>query len=122
MSSILVADDDPFILEFIETILSSAGYSVMTASGGKDVLERLKEQHHDLVLLDVVMPDQGGIETIIDLRRNHPDLRVIIMSGVVPTASATLRELTRKLGVKTVLAKPFTKEDLLQMIEEELSA
>ncbi len=118
MSRILVADDDEFILELLEAALASAGHEVTTVSGGRAVLQRLRESSFDLVILDVVMPDQGGIETIIELRGSHPNQAIVVMTGRFPSNTDTLKSLTEKLGAKALLAKPFSTDQLLEIVRQ----
>ena len=122
MKSILVADDDEFILDLVQAALAAAGYRVTTVSGGLDALARLEAEPYDLVILDVMMPDQGGIETIIEIRRGHPDQSIMIMTGQIPSASGTLESLGQKLGAKALLAKPFTTDQLVDVVRKQIGS
>jgi len=122
MKSILVADDDEFILDLVQAALAAAGYRVTTVSGGRDALARLEAEPYDLVILDVMMPDQGGIETIIEIRRGHPDQSIMIMTGQIPSASGTLESLGQKLGAKALLAKPFTTDQLVDVVRKQIGS
>ncbi|MFP4430316.1 MAG: response regulator [Spirochaetaceae bacterium] len=122
MKSILVADDDEFILDLVEAALTAAGYRVTTVSGGRDALARLGGDSYDLVILDVMMPDLGGIETIIEIRRTNPEQPVVVMTGQIPTTSGTLENLTKKLGAKSLLAKPFTTDQLVEVVRQHIGS
>ena len=122
MKSILVADDDEFILDLVQAALAAAGYRVTTVSGGRDALARLEAEPYDLVILDVMMPDQGGIETIIEIRRGHPDQSIIIMTGQIPSTSGTLENLVQTLGAKALLAKPFTTDQLVDVVRKHIGS
>lgn len=122
MKSILVADDDEFILDLVDAALTAAGYQITTVSGGRDALARLGTDSYDLVLLDVMMPDQGGIETIIEIRQTNPEQPIVVMTGQIPTTSGTLESLSRKLGAKALLAKPFTTDQLVEVVEEHIGS
>lgn len=80
---ILIADDDAQMRLSLRHILVRAGYLVDEASNGREAVLRInaREGGYDVVLMDIIMPDQEGIETILHLRKNHPDLRIIAMSG-----------------------------------------
>jgi two-component system, chemotaxis family, chemotaxis protein CheY len=122
MKSILVADDDEFILDLVQAALAAAGYQVTTVSGGRDALARLATDSYDLVILDVMMPDQGGIETIIEIRRTNPEQPIVVMTGQIPTTSGTLESLTQKLGAKSLLAKPFTTDQLVEVVRQQIGS
>lgn len=122
MKSILVADDDEFILDLVQAALTAAGYTVTTVSGGRDALARLRTESYDLVVLDVMMPDQGGIETIIEIRQTHPNQPIVVMTGQIPTTSGTLEGLTEKLGARALLAKPFTTDQLVEVVRQQIGS
>jgi CheY-like chemotaxis protein len=122
MKRILVADDDELILDVVNATLSSLGYDVSTVSGGREALQRVESENFDLVILDVMMPDLGGIETIIELRRNQPEQPIIVMSGQFPTSAGTLENVTEKLGARVLLAKPFTAQQLSDAVREQIGA
>ena len=122
MKRILVADDDELILDLVNATLSPLGYDVTTVSGGREALQRVESETFDLVILDVMMPDLGGIETIIELRRNQPTQSIIVMSGQIPTSGGTLENLTAKLGARALLAKPFTTDELSNTVREQIGS
>ena len=81
MLSVLIVDDQVQIRQLIRDALAGAGYHVEEARDGKAGLERYREQFADLVLMDILMPDQDGLEAIMALRREFPDSRIIAMTG-----------------------------------------
>lgn len=81
MLSVLIVDDQVQIRQLIRDALAGAGYHVEEARDGKAGLERYREQFADLVLMDILMPDQGGLEAIMAFRREFPDSRIIAMTG-----------------------------------------
>lgn len=110
---ILVVDDDERILNFLRTKISAAGYEVITASDGVEALERAKTQAPDLVLLDVLMPQLDGIETLKELR-SFSSVPVIVLSAK-GTDSDRIKGL--KLGADDYIAKPFNPDELLARVE-----
>jgi two-component system, NarL family, invasion response regulator UvrY len=83
MIKILIADDNPVILNTIRKILSSqADFQIVAeASGGKQAIEMVRDNPLDIVVLDVNMPDMHGLDVLIHLRKNYPDLPVLMLSG-----------------------------------------
>jgi len=122
-TSILVVDDEKIIHESCGRILREEGYEVETALSGQEALQKLKEKHYDLVLTDIRMPGMDGIETLEKMKREVPDITVVMFTGYssVETARGSM-----KLGAFDYLQKPFTPEELLVVvkkgIEKEMSA
>jgi CheY-like chemotaxis protein len=117
MAHILVIDDDAAIRAAISFTLGSAGHTVSLAADGRHALALLRARPVDLVLTDLVMPEQDGIETIMALRHVFPALPVIAMSGALPNAGLYL-EIAASLGVRQTLAKPFAPDGLLRAIDQ----
>lgn len=110
---VLVVDDEPRILKFLELRLKASGYKVLTASSGVEALEQAEAQEPDLVVLDVIMPKKNGFETLKELRASS-SVPVIILSARESDADK-VRGL--ELGADDYLAKPFSPEELLARIE-----
>ncbi len=115
--SVLVVDDDPSVLKLVSLMLAGAGYRVLEASDGKQAVVRFQEDPTDLLLTDVIMPEQEGVETLSRLMRDYPRLKTIAMSGA---ARGRYLRVAGMVGAHAVLRKPFTKEDLLQTVERVL--
>jgi two-component system cell cycle sensor histidine kinase/response regulator CckA len=119
-STILVVDDDHGVLSLLEFALQGAGYSVLSADGGRQairIFEDRSDQVH-LLLTDVIMPDLTGPVVAERLRQRQPDLQVLFMSGF-HDAELVQRFVTDK-GFN-LLPKPFTVESLLRSVENSLS-
>ena len=112
---VLVADDEAAVRSFLRTVLERAGYEVLEAGDGKETLQRLRTQHVDLVIVDLVMPELEGIETIQILRRENPGLRIIAISGAF---DGQFLKTARLLGADEVLSKPVSAEMLLARTAE----
>ncbi len=112
---VLIADDDDAVRAFLGGILSSAGYRVFQASNGKQAMERLKRERIDLLITDLVMPEQEGIETVQTLHRERPDLKIIAISGAF---GGSFLRTARVLGAHATLAKPVSADDLLRTVRE----
>lgn len=99
--------------------LGHAGYGVTVATNGREGLRSFRTEPADLVITDIVMPDQEGISTIIRLRDESPDTPIIAISGA--GANAHYLDLALKLGASRSLAKPFGPEALLAVVHEVLA-
>ena len=112
-ANILVVDDDPQVRLLLATELEAVGYSVLLAANGQEAQARLLETQVDIVITDLVMPEQEGLETIQSLRGNGSQIPVIAISGA---SSGLYLEIARKLGANVVLPKPFETDDVLREI------
>jgi len=120
MGTILVLDDDEMILETISIILKNEGYDILTGTNGNEGLKLCGEHKIDLVITDIVMPDKEGLETIGDLRRRFPGIKIIAISGGGRIGPKNYLQLAEKLGAQKTLEKPFTKKDILLAVQEVL--
>jgi DNA-binding response OmpR family regulator len=110
---VLVVDDEPRILKFLEVKLKASGYGVLTANSGAEALEQVEAQEPDLVVLDVLMPKKDGFETLKELRA-FSSVPVIILSAKEADTDK-IRGL--ELGADDYLAKPFSPDELVARIE-----
>jgi CheY-like chemotaxis protein len=120
MPSILIIDDDDSLRDSLRWTLHKEGYTIMEASEGGRGLKQLERSPVDVILLDMFMPDKDGLETIGVLRRTHPGIRIIAMSGGGFKGTVDVLHVAKKQGVRRTLAKPFTREQLLDALREEL--
>jgi CheY-like chemotaxis protein len=110
---ILVIDDDHLVRYTVSKILSSYGYEVVTATDGKRGMIVLREEHPDAVITDIIMPEQEGIDTIIQIRRERPGIKIIAISGGGRIRNIDFLEMAQSLGADEVIAKPFGADELL---------
>lgn len=111
---VLVVEDDPSVRGLLHTLLTGEGYDVATASDGLAGLVKASSQKPDLMLLDLMMPDLGGIRVLEELREdpNMSDIPVIVVTGKLE-AVPPLRGL---LGEDNVFVKPFGVTELLDRV------
>jgi len=110
MSTVLVIDDEPGIRTVLTDILEDEGYTVLTAGDGFEGLSILKEQNVDLVILDIWLPNMGGIDVLKEIKHDYPELEVIIISG---HANIDLAVKAVKLGAFDFLEKPLSLEKIV---------
>jgi DNA-binding response OmpR family regulator len=102
--------------------LVRAGYEIVAAGDGREGLRMHRASPADLILTDLIMPEKEGLETIVEIRRDFPQSRVIAMSGGGRHHPEDFLPVARKLGAARTLAKPFTRDDLLTAVREVLAA
>src|SRR5690348_3840980 len=113
---ILVIDDDHMVRYALSRILQRSGYDVVTASDGKRGMMLAREELPDVVITDIIMPEQEGIETIGLLRHQYPQIKIIAISGGGRIRNVDFLEMARSLGADDVIAKPFEAEELLRRL------
>src|SRR5712692_586042 len=115
MKTILVVDDECFLVESLTQLLEEAGYHVVSATNGKDGLAQLVKEHPDMVLTDFMMPVADGLELIRGLHA-LPDFRSlpVVMMSASPECVALPARPSR---VSAFLSKPFGADELLPIIE-----
>ena len=116
--SILVIDDDETIRELLRAILEREGYRVLEAPDGGEGLKQFTETPTDLVITDLIMPGKEGIETIRDLRRKFPDVKIIAVSGGGRIGPDSYLKMAKGVGALRTLSKPFDRTVLLKAVEE----
>lgn len=111
MGSILVADDDRTCRDSIQKVLEREGHAVQTAGNVDGALEALGSNHFDLVVCDYRMPGKTGLDLLIELRRQHSSVPVLMISAY---ADASVEAAVLKLGGLDVLKKPIRRQELIQ--------
>ncbi len=114
---ILVVDDEQTVRDFLQRVLETAGYTVITASNGLEALEKMSQFDISLVLLDIMMPGLDGFEVLDHMRQDEDNTPVIMLTGIqeVPAKIDTLA-----LGADDYITKPFSVEELLARIQVKL--
>jgi len=111
--AILVVDDDAAIRGLFHKILARAGYRVMEAADGAQALAAVSKGGVDLVITDLVMPEKEGIETIVEIRKSHPQVKIAAVSGAF---GGRYLETASLLGAEAALSKPVSEEALVGMV------
>ncbi len=117
---ILLVDDDPTVRDALGIMLEAEGYRVVTAADGQQALDAYPGLQPDLVITDVIMPNESGLAVLTGIKRMNPIAKVVVMSGGGPTGIDTLDEAS-KLGASAVIAKPYEPDELLAIVTKLLS-
>ncbi len=118
MPKILVVEDDASVSELVKSILEEEGYSVIITPTAEKAKEVINAEKPALALIDMVLPGQGGMDLILDLHATWPDLAIILTSGKIDMNKSTFKVLAKQFGVRAILPKPFTIEELLTTVRE----
>jgi DNA-binding response OmpR family regulator len=119
MARILIIDDDDQVRKMLRLTLNAAGFDVVEAQDGNVAMKFFRQDSLvDLVITDLIMPDKEGIETIIELRRDFPQVPIIAISGGGRIDPDDYLILAKKLGAKITLEKPFSRKDIIDAVNE----
>ena len=111
----MVVDDDVIVIKSCRRILEAEGFEVTTVPSADEALEKIKIYDFDLLLVDVKMPKHDGIFLMREIKKNWPNIPIIIMSGY-PTPETMADVL--KLGAVQFIPKPFKPDELMKSIRQ----
>ena len=116
--TVLVADDEPSVREFVERALTYGGFKVTAVADGNAALEALAQNKYDLLLTDIVMPDLDGISLALKVAKDFPATRIVMMSGY-----ANQRQRAHNLDflAHEVISKPFTLDEIVKRVTAALA-
>ena len=115
--TVLIVDDDPGVLRAHSRLISKLGYNTQRALGGQDAITFVRNNHADLIVLDLLMPGMDGIETFRNIREINPYQKAIVLSGF---AGPAMVNSIKTLGVNTYLVKPAEIGILAKAIRDEI--
>ena len=118
MARVLVIDDEEQVRTLIREVLEGAGHEVMEAGNGREAMKLYEANPTEVVITDLVMPEQDGLETIRELRRRFPAVKIIAVSGAQQKLNLDLLYVAEKLGALRTLEKPFDIRKLVALVEE----
>ena len=123
MPSVLVVDDEDQLRQLIREILEQAGYQVTEARDGKEAVQQYRLAPADVVIMDILMPEQDGLETTSTLRREFPNVKIIAITGSSEMIGIlSFLDVAKMLGAHRALQKPFEMKTLLDIVQAELQA
>ena len=121
MPGILIVEDDDELREMLNVSLVRRNFSVFEASNGKEAILHFKPSITDVVVTDIIMPEEDGLKVIMRLRELKPSIKIIAISGGGKAGPGSYLNLAKALGADAIFLKPFPINDLIIKIEELLN-
>lgn len=123
MANILIVDDEAPVRNLLSSVLEKEGYTVFTAETGVEATTIYQSNSIDLVITDLVMPEKGGIDLIMDLKKSDPNLKVIAISGGGGiTGRFDYLPIAKLVGATEIIAKPFQVAEIRSQVAKMLAA
>ena len=116
MEKILVVDDDKPTREALRAMLEVSGYEIIEAENGEEGLSLYRQELPDLVIIDLIMPEKEGIETIRELKRDFPEAKVFAISG----SGFEYLLAASEFGALRTFMKPLHKDEIVAAVKDEL--
>lgn len=120
MERILVIDDEEQVLNLLGTALAIEGYAVQKAFNGKEGMKLQREDPVDLIIIDLLMPEKEGIETIRELTAEFPNTKIIAISGGGHIGPEHYLSMAKVFGAQRTLTKPIGRDELIRTVKEVL--
>jgi len=121
MPGILLVEDDRDLREVLKISLSRRGFTVLEAENGRDAIIRFKPAITDMVVTDLIMPDEDGLKVIMKFREKKPAIKIIAISGGGKAGPGSYLNLAKALGADAIFSKPFSLNDLISKVEDLLN-
>ena len=115
---ILVIDDDEQMRVLLQQAMQWAGFEVVAAENGRKGQQLFEEQPADLIITDLIMPEQEGLETIRSLKQGYPTVKIIAISGGGRIGPEAYLPAAMELGADRIFAKPFDVKELISAVQE----
>jgi len=112
MPRILLVDDDDSFRKMLRLTLARMGHVVFEARNGREALRLYAQIPADVVMMDLVMPEKEGVETIEELRQKYPAVKIVAMSGGGRVSASDYLKIATAMGANRTLAKPFSNDEL----------
>ena len=120
-ATVLIADDDPMLRAIGAELLSEEGYRILEAEDGDEAMRLIETEPVDLLVLDMLMPNKDGLETIMDLRRRGSDVRILAISSGGSMDIDSLLKPALAFGANRIMSKPLRISTFASTIAEMLS-
>ena len=121
MARILVVDDEPQVLEFLQTELIAQHHEVETALNGREAIEKMKTHRPHLMLLDIVMPEKDGFQTLNEAKKINPRLIVVLVTAMAQDTAIDIAGRTVQQGADDYITKPIDLEKLNCILTTKIS-
>jgi CheY-like chemotaxis protein len=120
MAKILIVDDEKIVRDLLRTVLEHDGHTVDEVTDGEDAVATNARNAYDVAIVDLILPRKNGLDTVVELRKQKPGLRFIVMTGALPALLDRNRNMDEMLGQVVKLTKPMRPADLLRAVREAL--
>ncbi|MFQ5469159.1 MAG: response regulator [Gammaproteobacteria bacterium] len=121
MAKILVVDDENSVRMMIREMLEGGGHEILEASNGVEACQVFRQSKIDLVITDMVMPEKNGLDLILELKKDYPNIKIIgISGGGGITGRFEYLPIAKLIGAATVMEKPFQMSDLRNTVNQVL--
>ena len=118
MPGVLLVEDNKELREMLKMSLLRRSFTVLEAENGKDAITHFKPFITDLVVTDLIMPEEDGLKVVIKLRELKPSIKIIAISGGGKVGPGSYLNLAKALGADAIYSKPFSINDLIAKIEQ----
>jgi DNA-binding response OmpR family regulator len=118
MKRILVIEDDDLLRRLLKAALSREGFQVLVAGNGAEGIKLYDQVPCELVITDILMPDQEGLQTIRELLHKNPDAIILAMSGGGKQVGVDVLDIARRFGATATMQKPFEVPDMLRLVKK----
>ncbi len=116
--TILLIDDDQQFRDYMYDMLIDQNYHVLLAENGEAGLTQYSSNKPDIIITDIVMPEKEGIEVVLTIRDKDPEIPIVAISGGNFGNAASYLKMVSKLGVNATLGKPFSKDEILEVLDD----
>ncbi|MDK2796204.1 MAG: hypothetical protein PWQ22_544 [Archaeoglobaceae archaeon] len=114
MKSVMIVDDETAMREILKIMLKD--YRVIEASNGREAVELYKKERPEIVLMDIMMPVMSGIDAVKEIKKINPNVKIVAITAYASSKG----EKALEAGVDLILKKPFTRKEVVRVIEESL--
>lgn len=121
MAGILIVEDDNGLREMLKLSLTRRKYTIFEARDGKEAITHFKPAITDMVITDLIMPEEDGLKVIMNLRAVKPSIKIIAISGGGKAGPGNYLSMAKALGANAIFSKPFSMKDLYMKIDELLT-
>jgi DNA-binding response OmpR family regulator len=118
MPGVLIVEDEKELKEMLKLSLIRRKFTVFEASNGKEAIANFKPSLTDLVVTDLIMPEEDGLKVIMKLRELKPVIKIIAISGGGKAGPGSYLDIAKALGADAIYSKPFSLNDLVFKIDE----
>jgi len=118
MPGVLIVEDDKELREMLKMMLLRKNFTVLEAENGKAAITHFKPTLTDVVVTDLIMPEEDGLKVVIKLRELKPSIKIIAISGGGKVGPGSYLNLAKALGADAIYSKPFSLNDLVAKIEQ----